>query len=227
MWTANSRADANWFDSFHLIPWYGGLIAVIMSLSYFYLQHFKSRKLHVVGHICLLMLIGIWLLLEIPNPLISRKQLLNDNYVNYSYSEAVGRAVQVMRNDTDTMLVIENDPLIYWAGDVKNATHVLEYYSWILTVPQYRNEIVNIFKKNPPEFVVNTGYFDNVYVSSKDGNESHALSTMLSRTMHDNYVMLDHDNKSLVLYISKEKRASLSDEQKRQLNDMLFHVPEQ
>lgn len=226
LWTANSRADAHWFNSFHLIPWFGGLIAVIISLSYFYLQHFTARKLHIFGHTFLLVLVGIWLLLEAPNPLTARKELMNDNYNNYSYSETVGSAIRIMKDDGDSALVIDNDPLIYWVGNVKNATHVLEYYSWILTVPQYRDELLAVFERNPPDFVVNMGFFDNNF-DPKIARVDESITDMIGRHVKTKYVMVDHDNKSLVLYISKEKKSSLTDEQKKRLEDMLFYVPNQ
>jgi hypothetical protein len=226
LWSANTRADNNWFDSFHLLPWFGGLIALLLSYAYYYLHHFRSQKLHITMHVCVLLLVVTWLIFEIPNPIEAKQHIMNENYVNYSYSETVGRAVKIMKNEGDTALVIENDPIIYWVGDVKNATHVLEYYSWVLTIPKYRDEILSLFKTNPPAFVINTGFFNNEYDPKKDNQKPGSIADFLSKEMYHDYVIAQHNNKSLVLYVNRKKLKSINSDQRKELEGMLFHLPE-
>jgi hypothetical protein len=126
----------------------------------------------------------------------------------------------------DTALVIENDPIIYWVGDVKNATHVLEYYSWVLTIPKYRDEILSLFKTNPPAFVINTGFFNNEYDPKKDNQKPGSIADFLSKEMYHDYVIAQHNNKSLVLYVNRKKLKSINSDQRKELEGMLFHLPE-
>ena len=194
------RVDDYSFSNFHLLPWLGALMAVEM----FWI---KTAKLKII----LVSILVVFLFVANGPRLFSKKNLATEYFINYSESESYWNAIRIMKHPRDRMLALPNDTLVYWVAEMDIPTHVLEYYPWIYHIPEYRDELITLFKKNPPEFVINTG-LDPIHKE-----EEYILSILETQ-----YQNLYHTGSPSRLYVLKKRLNTISDEQWLKLKEMLY-----
>lgn len=131
-----------YYSGFHILPWFGLLIFFSLYLAA------KNSKI-------LLTLTIIVLALEIfqaKNSLFIAKDRETDFYVNYSRQFDFGKAVEIMKLPNDRLFVAPDEWLIYWQGDIKHASKMVNYYAWMSSVPILNSQAEDVFRTNPPEF---------------------------------------------------------------------------
>ena len=208
------RVNDSAFASFHLLPWVGILV---MSESIFIWNGLRDKS-NVIRYITLgkIIIFGftfIYMIIAL-NHFIMPKDRVNEFYVQYSESEKYGRAIHILKDSDDRLMVVPNDPLIYWVGGIDTATRLLEYYPWIYPIPEYNTEIRNVIMNNPPEFFVETGL-----------DLTEELDVLMRRALDTQYTQINHLGKPSRLYILDTKLQNINDIQWEELQYTLFEQP--
>jgi len=197
------------FPKFHLLPWVGLFISINSFLIIYILEKNKS----LVAKILLFLMIIINFCSIISNDIFffKKRDFINDFYINYSQTETYGRIINILKDKNDKLLVIPNDPLVYYLTNIYPPTRVLEYYLWVQKIPTEKDSLLKFFKNTPPEFVVDTGL-----------NENNFLEKYVIDNLNKNYVNLKHLNKKSKLYIYKDKIKEINEKQKEEMSNLLF-----
>ena len=208
------RVNDSAFASFHLLPWIGILV---MSESIFVWTGFRDKS-NIIQHITLgkIIIYGflfIYMIITL-NHFIMPKDRVNEFYVQYSESEKYGRAIHILKDSDDRLMVVPNDPLIYWVADIDTATRLLEYYPWIYPIPEYNTEIRNVIINNPPEFFVETGL-----------DLTEELDVLMRQVLDTKYTQIKHLSEPSRLYILDTKLQEISNTQWSELQYTLFEQP--
>ncbi len=200
------RVDDYSFSNFHLLPWVASLITV----EILWMKNTRNHML-VKGKIIVLSVFIFFLLTAIGPQFLAKRDLATEFFINYSESESYGNAIRVMKQPNDRMLALPNDTLIYWVAGMDVPTRVLEYYPWVYHILEYKDELVMLFKTNPPEFVVNTG-LDPIHKE-----EQYILSILETK-----YQNLYHTGNPSKLYVRKNRLKEVSNKQWIKLKEMLY-----
>lgn len=194
--------------SFHLLPWYGLLIC---GVSYLCVKDLINKNINIVWK----SIVGLMILSFIAfNLYLTRDRLFKkidtklEAYIHYSQQYDYGKAVDIMREDGDSLMVVPVDPLILWQANVKHATKYLFYYTWMANVPQIRAEVIMAFENNPPTYF----YFD-----------KNTKGTGLEKYLYE-YQNITRNNGKTNLYILKGKVKRLNEDQLKKLQFFNFSV---
>lgn len=208
------RVNDSSFASFHLLPWVG-ILVISESIFVWQMLYDKSKMIrHItLGKIIMYIFLFIYMIINL-NHFIVPKDRTNEFYVQYSESEKYGRAIRILKDMDDRLMVVPNDPLIYWVADIDTATRLLEYYTWIYPIPEYNDEIRSVINKNPPEFFVETGL---------DLTED--LDALMRKVLDSQYTQINHLGEPSRLYILDSKLQEISNAQWEELQYTLFEHP--
>ncbi len=200
------------FPKFHMIPWIGAyLIINILTLKYLVKNKIKIAKIFIFS----ILFITCYLILFKNGDYYKKRDFMNDFYINYSESEKYGRIINALKNNQDRLLVIPNDPLIYYLTNIKPPIRINEYYGWTQKIPEDNKKLINLFKNSPPEFVVNIGNTNGL-------DKNNFLEKYVLDNLEKNYIVLKHLNENSKLYIHKDKIKQINDYQLKQMKNLLF-----
>lgn len=188
------------YEGFHLLPWFSLLILVISILFWKIMKNNKEGAIRISSAI----LITIAILASIyysQNNLFEKRDMLNDQYINYSRQFDFGNAIKIMKADSHRLFVVPDEWLIYWQADIKHASYMVNYYMWMSSVPEIKNSIDDMFLNNPPEFFY-----------CEPCNES-------SLQEYSKYQFIKKDGKSTKLLVLKDVVEGLS---KKQIEELKF-----
>lgn len=185
-----------YYSGFHILPWLGLLI--------FFSLYLAAKNSKILFTLTMIML--ILEIVQAKNSLFIAKNRETDFYVNYSRQYSFGAAVNIMKNEHDSLFVAPDEWLIYWQGDVKHSSKMVNYYAWMSAVPELRQAAETTFQKNPPTFF----YCD--CIGHYFGLEKY----------WDLYTPITQDNKVTKLLVLKSKVNNLSEDQKSMLKYHLF-----
>ncbi|MDA1317340.1 MAG: hypothetical protein O3B87_04965 [bacterium] len=208
------RVNDRSFASFHLLPWLG-IILISESLVVSQFLQAKDKIIQnitrgkTIGYIALFIFIVVTF-----THFFVPKDRANEFYIQYSESEKYGRAINILKDDNDRLMVVPNDPLIYWVADINTATRLLEYYPWIYPIPEYNSEITEVITYNPPEFFVDTGL-----------DLSLELDLLMRNALVTQYTQIYHLGEPSKLYILNIKLQEISDVKWKELQYTLFEQP--
>jgi len=194
------------FPKFHILPWIG----VYFFVSIFTLNYLKINRNILKIFLTLIILVNIFLIFKNEN-FYKKRNFLNDFYIGYSQSETYGRIINILKDKNDKLLVIPNDPLVYYLTNINPPIRIVEYYAWMTKISEDNQKLINLFKNTPPEFVVDTGL-----------NENNFLEKYVIDNLNKNYVNLKHLNKKSKLYIYKDKIKEITEKQKEEMSNLLF-----
>jgi hypothetical protein len=199
------------YTSFHLLPWYGILLVSVISLNFnFYTLKKQKRNVFFITQNIILVTLFIYLLYS-QKDIWKVKDLATEHYINYSYSETYGRAINILKSPKDQLIVVPVDPLIYWIAKIDIGTRLLEFYPWIYPIPEYREEVLDKFINDPPEFFVD------VNIDKSKEFESKIYNIVLSK-----YIRLNYMGKPSKLYVLEKKYKSITDDQWREIEPFMF-----
>ncbi|MDO8497954.1 MAG: hypothetical protein Q7S61_05430 [bacterium] len=213
---SNSRVANREFGSFHLLPWFASLLFVtILTIYYLSIKKTKMSQWYMgkIFYLTIIIVI-VFIYFFTPNALREKKDVITENYINYSYSETYGRAIKILKDPNDRLAAIPNDTVVHWVADIDIATRILEYYDWVYTIPAYRSEIMNTFANKPPEFVIDTGL-----------RKNSVIDNYIMAILKKDYTQLNHLGKPSNLYLHNRKYALITLNQWEQLSLMLYTKP--
>ncbi|MCL4384706.1 MAG: hypothetical protein M1326_00120 [Cyanobacteria bacterium] len=224
---ANNRVFKIEFGEFHLLPWLAVYFFIpIVFFSLFFSSKTKFKLSNKLSSLILFIFIGlaIWLNFLIRTPyygkiLIDLKNnLATENYINYSKAVKYGLAMKSIKSKGDRMFGMANNTLAFWVADLDLGVPPLESMRWQYELPRYNKELFNMFKNNPPEFIL---LDDQDPLEKKDKVSKYILDEINSY-----YVNLYHQGKPSELYFLKTKFPKITDKQWSNLKYYLFDKPD-
>ncbi len=195
-----TQGGMQYYSGFHTLPWQA---ALILLANYTTIVVWKKYK-HLFIRSTLVFFTILVLSLSIVTArdgLFIHHDINKDFYINYSRQFSFGEGVRIMKSPTDNLMVVPDEWLIYWQGDVKHATKMLNYYAWMSDVPGLKAIIEDDFKQHPPTFF----YCD--CIGSYYGLEKY----------WGLYQPIKKDGQVTKLMVLKSKLKSLTQEQQNQL----------
>lgn len=136
--------NAQFYEGFHLLPWFSVLVALSIRSSEINLQNKNYKKIIIFLFVLLLPLV----LISGLSKLFSWNNKPLDYHVNFSTRQDTGMAIKTISNKKDTAFVTL-DPLVYWQSSVRPATKFIFYYGWMNNVPELKKEMDNMLLANP------------------------------------------------------------------------------
>lgn len=195
-----SEVGLQYYSGFHSLPWIAVLIISVGFLAQSILKAYPTQKMKymVISSLAIVLLISLKTGLGV---LTQKNDLNKDYYINYSRQFDFGEIVRIMKSNNDSLMVVPDEWLIYWQGDINHRTRMLNYYAWMYNAPQLRFTIEEGFETDPPTFF----YCDCVF--SYFGLENYFKL----------YTPIIKDGKATKLLILKNKFDNLTDDQKERL----------
>ena len=210
--TLSNTRVASLDRNFHAIPWLGVYFFIPLYLV-IKTHHLRTHRLLFYSSLFLLSLIPI-AYIRFAVLLFRPHNRLTEHHNNYVQSQRYGGAIKAVKDGDDRLISLPYDPLVYYVADVSLATRVLEYYSWVYTVPEHLYELKDTFTHNPPEFVVDAGLDDD-----------HPVDRFVLSHLEKNYINALHQNTPSYLYILKKKIPEIKKNQWENFNNLLFTLP--
>ncbi|MDO8638154.1 MAG: hypothetical protein Q7R43_01150 [Candidatus Daviesbacteria bacterium] len=191
------------YSGFHILPWFIALILATMVTV-----KFAWEKYHQVWWKIFLFILIISLSVTIfreSSILLKSTDLNKDFYINYSRQADIGSAVKIMKDNNDSLFVVPDDWLIYYAADIPHFSKMVNYYAWMSDVPEIKQPLHQKFESNLPTFFYcdrcQFGYF---------GLEKY----------FGNYKYLKKDGKYTSLMVLKNKLKNLTESQ---INELKYY----
>ncbi len=204
------------YGGFHALPWLYGMLV----LPAIFLNGTKQKKLFYTG--LFLAVISLLSVVVYPNNLLTRKNdIHNESYINYSEATTYGQAIEAMKNDKDRSIFYETDSLGFWVSGTRLPTHMLDYYSWMFTVPALKSEFIKVMDTNPPEFIV---YINSVSIA-KATTRTETFGQILDTKLQSEYVRVKYQGKPSKLFILKSRAKQITQAQKDGLSYLEFTIP--
>ncbi|MCX7589713.1 MAG: hypothetical protein N2Z85_02115 [Patescibacteria group bacterium] len=197
------------FPKFHLLPWLGFFyFLIIISLNYLFK---KNRK--ILFLIIFIIIINASFSIFKNKNFYQKRDFLNDFYINYSESEKYGRIINVLKDKNDKLLVLPNDPLIYYLTNIFPPIKITEYYVWMDKIPEEKERLKKLFEKNQPEFIINTGL-----------KNDHYSEKITNYYLEKNYINIKHLNEKSKLFIHKNKINKITKDNIKKAEELLFKI---
>lgn len=139
-----------YYDGFHLLPWYSSLIFITALISWgnFKQIHAHWFRLPIVS----LWVVAILISLKHINPILNRA-VQKDYYISYSRPTQIGEVISIMKNDNDTLFLSTNDWLVYWQSNTNHLPKLYGDYAWMLGIPKLEDSLIKTFSTKPPTFL--------------------------------------------------------------------------
>lgn len=193
-----------YYSGFHTLPWFAGLLTLTSYTSVLVWRNYSEFLIRALVMILAVVVLGLSMVSS-KDGLFTKRDLDKDFDINYSRQFTFGEAVRIMKSDKDTLMVVPDEWLLYWQGDLPHRTKMVNYYAWMSGVPELRGIVENSFKKDPPEFFYCDcvghyfgleKYWDQYYVMKKDGKETKlmVLKTKLNTLTKDQLDQLRYHN---------------------------------
>lgn len=128
------------YGGFHLIPWLGSLTAIVV-FSYRYLL--KSYKIFLFLILCGMV---IWLNIFPPPYHKTIKNKADEYFIFYQQSEDAGKEIAKMTKESDTIISLPTDTLVYFTSRRNMGSRQLEFYGWQYKIPEYYEELKKLIK---------------------------------------------------------------------------------
>ncbi len=174
------------YESFHLLPWYGLLI------SFTFLSIFTFFKKYLV--VTIVLLLGCFLL-YIPRSFLVEKADPHGEFItNYGHILEVGNVFSIIKEDGDTYFADGFDELTHWQVDIPSTYRYSWYTSFMPRFENYSDARLEMFSDNPPVF-----YYGSC---PKEKNEERLMPQQYKNL----YKNLSRENKATCLYVREDKK---------------------
>lgn len=198
------------FESFHLLPWYGVFMFITLLLI---------RKLHQDRKLLGLAALTGFILIII-FAVVSPQAFFHENIdshieftTNYSEEIKIGNALHELSNPTDTIFIDGWAELIYWQANRVSPYRYIWYTSVMPLVPRYSQSREEMFIKNPPDFYYGT--------CPHEKNKPR----IMPEHAQPFYTNISSEGQSSCLWIKTEKIPSITDTQWAKAKELLFDKP--
>lgn len=131
------------YQGFHLLPWYSSLLFLVSSFSVINLP----KKLTSILIILLIAFSGYF-----AQPLFKNHDLIKQFDINYSHQQYIGNIVEALRDSDDILYVFPDQWLIYWQSNAKQGYKSFGYYIWSSHMPELKQQVQNLFSNSTPTF---------------------------------------------------------------------------
>ena len=132
----------------------------------------------------------------------------------FTSTSIYNEALNIIKRKNDKLASFDVDSYLYMTTGLKPATKQLEYYKWHIKLPEINSDLIDTFKDNPPEFIVDQ-------ILSLDSNWLITIPAIRDQ-MKNGYIRLKRENKPSGLYILKKRAASISIKEWKELNALHF-----
>lgn len=195
------------YESFHMIPWYG---LFIMTTALFVSEAKRHIRLF-----CLLILGAIFIYsIASPQSFIQEKINTHEEFtVNYGRYFAYGQVIKTLASSTDTLFVDGFDELIQWQANIPSSYKYSWYTSVMPRFPVYVKERREMFLRTPPVF-----YYGNC---PEDKN----TQRLLPDEVQNDYARLYFAGRPTCLHIYKSKLNNISREKWDEIKKYEFYLP--
>lgn len=75
------------------------------------------------------------------------------SYINFAEVFTYSTVIKALAAPTDTLIVVPHEELLYWYPRLLPPTRFLFYEAWVHDVPEFRKEMYDGLRSNPPSFV--------------------------------------------------------------------------
>lgn len=198
------------YESFHMVPFYG----IFLSSTFLIVCEIKKHNIRFWA------LSMIFTLFILSNYLVSRNVFFKEKanpyeefFTNYSNILHTGEVIKKISGTKDTLFVDGYDEEIYWVANRSSSYKYSMYTSFMPEFPVYRDERINMFSKNPPDF-----YFGSC---PKETNPQRLMpneSTPL-------YTRLNSFGKPSCVFVKNTKLSNITDSQWRSVKEFGFEIP--
>ncbi len=198
------------YESFHLIIWYG---LFLFATSYLIYNYSKNNRIKLASF-------GVLFFLVIS--LITSKSYFSNDKVdehtefltNYGPILHAGETIKALSNPNDTLFLDRSDDLIYWQAKRMSSYKYAWYTSQMNSFSKYTDERLNMFRSNPPNFYREFGSCPKKNPPEEDGS--------LPGYVRDQYVRLYSNNEPSCLFVHKNKLKEISDSQWKKAEEFLY-----
>ena len=194
-----------YYQGFHYLPWFSLFIFTIFYLGK-KVTELMNGKCKIIVFIILLFITALAFNTSRKDLFVKRDKE-TDYYINYSRQYSLGEAVRIMANKNDKLFVVPDEYLIYWQGNIAHASKYIFYYKSMENIDVIKNDIFDMFSKNPPTFVYcRDCQLTNIY------------------TYLNSYKRIRKDGKYTDLYIRTNKIPTINNKQIEQLRYYNFEI---
>lgn len=196
------------FESFHLVPWYGLFIMSTLLLAETVRRIYPRMRLVIVGAFCVILV-----LILSANSFVWEKVDRNRDFsINYAHYYLNGEVFRVLSKSTDTLFADKWDYLINWQANL-DTPYTYGIYSFATASCKTCAEArIAMFQKNPPDFYY-TYCPTNIYSTD-----------LLPQNVRDDYFPLYTKGNPTCLFIHKKKIPSITTEQKNKIEELGFYL---
>jgi hypothetical protein len=192
------------FTGFHLFPYVAGYFGVFASILFLHAKQGDIRKR--------LVLLSLLLPLFLLNTewVFTKKDKLNEYYIQYGSHESYAQLVKVLKSDGDTFFSGPNGHgYLNIISELPIAGRQLFHLQWAYRSPQLRSEFHQLLATNPPEFIYMT-------------EDTSGYHTDLAPVLEKEYREILQDDNRIFLYIRSDKAKSLSQSQLQYMRERDF-----
>lgn len=198
------------YDSFHMIPFYG----IFLAITFILLNELKkyNRSAWILMILAALFLFSDFIF----SRHVFFKEKINSHeefFTNYSNILQIGEVVKKISKPTETLFVDGFDEAIYWVAQRPSPYKYSMYTSFMPDFTIYSNSRLDMFKKNPPDF-----YYGSC---PKEENQERILPF----EFRDKYLRLSAFGKPSCVFIRKGKIKSITKQQLTALKETGYEIP--
>jgi len=209
----NNRGNIIKYNDFHLLPWLGlYLFFPVILLPLLFKKQMKIKPLIKIGIITLLCSIIIFVNFFAKSPFNDKKNVMSENDINFHDINKYGLAIKAISSPGERLIAIPSDNLIHWVSGTDLATRQIEYYGWQYSIKEDKDRLINVFKNDPVEFIVN-------------GDSANSLPPFVKSYVDEKYVQIKEQNKPSRLFILKSILPKITDNQWKNFQYLLFEKP--
>ncbi len=203
---------ALFYESFHMIIWYGLFIFITGFLIFTYANN-KMLKIFSLTILSLFLFSLVSSRSYFANEKIDEHQ---EFFGNFGEILQMGEVARILSNKNDSLFLDRSDDLIYWQAKRLSSYRYTWYTSQMNHFSKYTDARLEMFKTNPPDFYKEFGTCP---------KKTEIPDASLPSFVKNDYVRLYNLDSPSCLFVRKEKLKEISDEQWQKAKDFLYHLP--
>lgn len=197
------------YESYHLIVWFGLFIFTVSFLIYNYSKNNTIKFFSPTAFSLIL------LSLLSSRYYFAREKIDTqfDFLTNFGSILHTGETIKHLSNKNDSLFLDRSDDLIYWQANRMSDYKYLWYTSQMNHFPKYSEERLKMFRDNPPVFYKEFGTCP---------KKNHIPDAELPDFVKDKYVRLYSGKDLSCLLVRKDKIGKISDAQWKKAEELLY-----
>lgn len=198
------------YDSFHMIPFYG----IFLAVTFLLINEIKKYSKRIWLFLILSVLFIFFGYVISRNVFFKEKVNPHEEFfTNYSNILQIGEIVKKISKPGDTLFVDGFDEVVYWVADRPSPYKYSMYTSFMPNFSLYSDARVDMFKKNPPAF-----YYGSC---PKEKNSRRLMPPQFTNL----YIRLNSFGKPSCVFVRKDKLKDISHSQLKAAKDFGYEFP--